>query len=190
MKKFLQETQEWLTNIQKAADAAQDARHKGILYNYLHHAAHELSGNIDGLLSTELTIEKPVYRARLDGAAEAVVIDGSEAVRGFYGRLNDGVITMADDRLAVADWGFAAYNWLKLTITGAKLIELGTEVDDPAASYAVTRPLCMFWDYDQHGKLIGENLYEASVPKITKLDPAEVVTFDEVTEIARQFLPR
>ncbi|MFC9355105.1 hypothetical protein ACFTZB_00765 [Rhodococcus sp. NPDC057014] len=190
MKKFLQETHDWLANIQKAADTEQDPRRKGILYNYLHHAAFELTGDLDELLATDRTIEHPVYRARLDGADEAVVIDGADAVRGFYGRLNDGVITMADERLAVADWGFAAFNTIKLTIEGEKLIELGTEVDDPAAHYAVTRPLCMFWDYDSQGRLIGENLYEAALPKVTKLSPEEVVTADEVAEVVRPFRPR
>jgi hypothetical protein len=190
MKQLLQETHDWLVDIQKTADAQQDDRHKRIVLNYLHHASLELTGQIDdGVLSTDRTVEHPVYRVRLDGADEAVVADGFDAVRGFYGRLNEGVLTMAHDRIAVADWGFFAFLWLKMTMTGAKLIENGSEVDDPNGMYVVSRPLCMFWDFDEDCRLTSENLYEAALPKITRLDPREVPTTEEVTDICRPFLP-
>jgi len=67
---------------------------------------------------------------------------------------------------------------------GSLLAAAGAPVD-PDATYLTKTAEHMIWPYDDHGRLIGEDVweYDESVREIISLDPAEVLTVEQAAEL-------
>jgi hypothetical protein len=192
MKKAIEEVGNWVAGIANAARLESNPHRRAILENYYQHVALEYNGRWEEFLGPDMAIPDPVYRARLGGGARADVYDGHAAVLGFYNALNEEtVLTNHDERLAVADWGFASFNTFDMWTTGKHLPSMGITLDDtdPKAHYLVSRPIAMFWNYTSDAKLIGEEVYELSVPTVEKIPASEAPTWEEVRNAVRRFLP-
>jgi hypothetical protein len=75
---------------------------------------------------------------------------------------------------------------------GTVLRALGFDVDDEQATYVYKASEQMIWPYDDHGRLIGEDVWETDPDQaeIIKLDPADVITTAQAGELlARQIQP-
>jgi hypothetical protein len=175
-----------MQEIQDTARALQDPHQRAILENYVEHVALEYAGRASEILSPVRTVEHPVYHVQL-GTEDTRTYDGPDAVRTFYHNLE--VVLNQDERLAVADWGFASHSIINIFTPGASLVERNVAIDDPGATYLVSVPIAMFWNYDSRARLIGEDIWECEKATITKLDPSEVVTFEQRAAMVRPFLP-
>ena len=123
---------------------------------------------------------------------EVVSANGYQAVLGFYHQINeDTVLTNHDERLAVADWGFASYNTFNMFTHGRHVAAMGMNVPDldPEGCYRIHQPIGMFWTYTPDALLIGEEVFDLAPPVVERIDPAEMPTWDEVREAVKPYLP-
>jgi hypothetical protein len=170
--------------VDRMLEVIDDPRHRQILENYRRHGLLEISGRWPEIFDPQMTVEHPVYRINEGG--RSMVLDGREQVQEFYRELSDAgacVMFLEDEKIAVADWGFASESIFNQIAPGRFLIESGAEVDDPEASYVIRRRIAMLWHYDERARMIGEHVYEdAASREIIKLAPEDVVTPEQVRE--------
>lgn len=199
MNQYLDGFDQFMTNVQNAAESEEDPHRSAILWNYLHHAALEFSDNWDHIFTPEMTVDDPRYEVRL-GSEETMIFDGLDHVEGFYSALNEALVMLIDEgnhQVFVNDWGLADYSTYVEFATGNEILEDGLEkdyygnadIDDPDAMYVMECPLAMFWPYDENGKLIGEKVYQLEPFEISKLEPDDVPTFEGRGEICEHYLP-
>jgi hypothetical protein len=186
MNKYLESCLAWMQAIRDTARAEPNPHRRAILENYVEHVALEYCGRAPEILSTVRTVEHPIYHVQL-GTDETITYDGADAIANFYGNLD--VVVNQDERLAVADWGFASHSVINIFTPGASLKKQQIAIDDPDATYLVSVPIAMFWNYDAKARLIGEDIWETGQRTVAKLKPSEVVTFEQRAEVAAPFLP-
>lgn len=190
MNPYYDATVAWYENIAREARENPSPHRRKICQNYLEHAALEYTERWPEIFTPERTVEEPVYKVKW-GTPETVVYDGMDAVKGFYTELKDGgVLTNQDELLSVADWGFSSFLTINLFRTGAQLVEMGLEVEDPQAEYVIQTPCAMYWLYDENARLIGEYVYEIEAGKVVKLAPGEAVTEDDIKRLVEPYLPQ
>lgn len=170
--------------VDRMLEVTDDPRHRQILENYRRHGLLEISGRWPEIFDPQMTVEHPVYRINEGG--RSMVLDGREQVQEFYRGLSDAgacVMFLEDEKIAVADWGFASESIFNQIAPGGFLIESGADVDDPEASYVIRRRIAMLWHYDDRARMIGEHVYEdATSREIIKLAPEHVITPAQVRE--------
>ena len=167
-------------------------RHRRILINWRRHACLEIMGRYQELLAPDMTVPHPVYRLT-DHRGNTTVLDGMEAVAGFYRSLVEQgatVMWVQDDRIAVGDWGFAIASIFHRLIPGHVLAGGREPVDDEAATYLVRFGQAMFWQYTEDGLMKGEHVYTAGGRgrSITELAPESVITPARAIEILTPIL--
>lgn len=149
----------------KGVDAAlavtTNPHHRAILKNYRRHGLLEVSGRWQEILSPDMTVEEPIYRIMFHD--RTVVYDGMEAVRGLYSGLADiepMLFGPIDEKVSVADWGFASESQFDVYMPGAELAKIGYEVEDESAVYQARIPVAFIWHYTNDARLIGEHVYQ------------------------------
>jgi hypothetical protein len=170
-----------ITRITAATDellrTTENPVHRAILANYRRHALLEVSGLYEDILAPEMTVEHPVYR--LTEGPATIVLDGRRQVHDFYAMLSAaGAIVMgpAEEKLVVADWGFASECMFHHFMPGRLLMD-SEDIDDPDAIYLVKHVLAFIWPYDDRQRLIGEHVYEDTASRsVEKVAPEDVVT--------------
>ncbi|MEJ2870512.1 hypothetical protein WCD74_22280 [Actinomycetospora sp. OC33-EN08] len=170
-------------DIKRLVAAADDALlrvdnplHRRILENYRLHAIFEVAGSWEQIFTPDMTVEHPIYN--VEGPNGRMTLEGHDAVTGFYRQLVDlgmNVMAVEDEELAVADWGFASQYRVHVYLRGSALPD-----GDPDKFYVQSRLICMHWPYDEHGRMIGETVYEdprettvVEVPENEFITPAE-----------------
>lgn len=173
------------SGIDRCLEATDNPRHRQILENYRRHGLLEVSGRWPEIFDPEMTVEHPVYRITEGG--RSLLLDGCEQVQEFYRGMTEAgapVMILEDEKIAVADWGFASESIFNHYAPGRFLIASGEDVDDPDAWYLLRHRLAMIWHYDDHARMIGEHVYEdATSREITKLAPADIVTPGEARDV-------
>lgn len=193
-----------MDDVDRLLERTENPLHRRILINFRRHGLLEVSGRYDELLQPDMTVEHPVYRLFEDG--QAVILDGMDAVRGFYKSLADIdmlVMWIKDAKIAVGDWGFAGEVLFSQFIPGrmmsgqvfTNVAEGGGRSDaeayDPDGWYLVRRTLCFNWPYDAQGRMIGEHVYEDSESRTTeRVDPADVITGARAIELLAPVIDR
>jgi hypothetical protein len=170
--------------VDAAIEATADPHRRAILENYRRHVYLEVSGRIDEILSPEMTVEHPHYR--ISWAGRVRVLDGAAEVRAFYEELGhaEAVLWNTDERVAVADWGFAAELTLHQLLPGTALAADGETVDDPDAIYHLSSRQAFIWPYDERARLEGEHIYEdVSTRRFEAVDPDDVITPARAAEL-------
>lgn len=157
-------------------------RHRHIIENYRRHAIFEVTGHKEEIFTPEMTVEHPVYRINVGGVS--VTLDGLEQVLGFYTALQDqqaNVMVVEDEKLAVADWGFASEAIFNSYMPGTSVPEgLGA---DPDKLYIYRQHIAMMWPYDERGRMMGEHVYEhADAAELIEVSADEFITLDEARE--------
>lgn len=199
MKQYLERLDNHLGNILQAAKDEDNAHRSRIYWNYLHHGAFELSGKWERIFTPEMTIDEPYYEMRT-GTDETMILDGEDDVKEFYAIIESENLMAIDDgghRLFVNDDALAEFASTVEFNTGQEILDDGldhwyaddVEIDDPDATYARQSRHGMFWPYTDEGQLIGEMVYQIKPFEVTKMDPEDVPTLEEVTEIAEQYFP-
>jgi hypothetical protein len=160
--------------------------HRAILLNYRRHAILEVSGRYEEIFAPDMAAEAQKYRAYggcIEGGYAEFV--GPE-VRSLYKGLVDTkttVMMLENERIAVADWGFASESTFHTFKPGRYVINAsGDTIDDPDAIFIESRVQTMVWLYDGRGRLIGEHVYSEQMAKVRKCPPEEIWLVDEVRE--------
>jgi hypothetical protein len=163
--------------------------HRAIIANYRRHALLEVAGRWPEILVPEMTVDHPVYRISVDG--KTTVLDGREAVAGFYLSLTvnrANVFGPVSQILAVADWGFAAEATFQQHLTGDKLIARGVSADANKIYRSEWR-VASIWHYTMDAKLIGEHIYEENGSRtFVECDPSEVVSPEQAMKMLEPVL--
>lgn len=156
--------------------------HRRILENYRRHAILEVTGEWEGIFTPEMSVAEPVYHYNIAGF-EGVVAEGADAVQKVYRMMaesNTGVIVVEDEKLAVADWGFASEAFFNTYFRGSDLATRGLTADDPDGYYILRQRFAMVWPYDDRGRMIGEHVYEdRAFQAIIAIAPDEYLTLEE-----------
>jgi hypothetical protein len=177
-----------LEHIGQVAAESTSQHHAAILRNYQEHVALEQAGLWREIFNRKMIVEHPVYKTDIYGPVE--IHDGADAVGKFYESLKDGVAVLVDERIAVADWGFASYSDCVEFAAGSTLGARGIEVNDPDITYKLTTPQVMFWMYDENAILLGEHLYMINQTSVVEADPADTLTKELILEQCRPFYER
>lgn len=176
-------------NTDALLEKSEDPLHRKILINWRRHSCLEIMGRYQEIFAPDLTVAHPVYRVHTDDSG-TVVLDGREAVEGFYRDLTQAgasVMVGADDHIAVNDWGFTIESDFHNFVPGKLLAFMGVDVDDQEATYVINYQQAMVWHYTDDGLLIGENIYGGS-RTITKPDPEDVITLADAVRILTPIL--
>jgi hypothetical protein len=187
MSKYLDAFETFMVNGRAQALAEPNPHHSAILKNYNRHAALEFSDNWQHIFTKPMTVDSPYYSVHL-GNPDFAIFDGISAVKGFYSGLNERVVWLQDEQLFVNDWGLASYSTFGQFATGADVVAMGYEADDPEATYAMLCPLAMFWPYTKDAKLIGENVCQLAPFTVVKPDPADIFTFEQRSRMLGEFI--
>ena len=188
MNKYVKLTEQYYERHVELAERELDPHRKAIILNYIEHAALEGTDRWAEILEPERIVDVPIYNIRM-GTPNVLRLQGREAVRQFYALLKEGVLTNEFINFAVADWGFASFFKIHLFMSGDTLVRQGTPIDDPLAFYHLEMPLVgMYWEYDEQARLVGENVYDILPPILTKMDPKDAPTADEVQRVLRRYL--
>lgn len=163
--------------------------HRAMLLNFWRHVHLEGSGQYERILSSDMTVENPVYR--VTWGANPSVIQGKDGVLAFYQSVGEAVLWNSDDRISVADWGICDELTFHQLAAGADLRAIGYTIDDPGALYHVSSRQAFIWPYDSRARLAGEHLYEDKTSlKIEAVEPADAITAARVRAIHREQLAK
>jgi len=163
-----------------------------ILEVYRRHVLLEVAGRWEEIFAPDMIVEHPIYRINaaisLNDAGATEVFDGMREVKAFYEALMENgapVMTVEQQSLAVADWGYANECILHHQVPGAALLGMGVDVDDPQAFYVQSYYIVAVWHHDSRGRLIGEHLYEAKPGSrtVVKLAPEDVISQQEARAV-------
>lgn len=190
MSKYLDKMKDWFDGVAELMERTDSPHQKAILRNYLTHASLELSGRYEQIFVPEMTIEHPVYHIDGVGLTEHTTFDGEDSVKGFYVDLNNSLVLLYDQQLAVADWGIASFLTVATVHDGQQLLDLGVDVDDPQGRYVAEYVCAMRWPYDERARMIGEDVYQIAPTTVTKLSAEDNVTFETRNELAARYTPK
>jgi hypothetical protein len=141
-----------------------DPLHRQIIENYRRHAILEVCGEWEGIFAPEMTVAVPEYYYNITGY-EGIRAVGDD-VKAVYKHLADtstAVIVVEDERLMVSDWGFCSDAMFNTYQRGRDLVALGVPEAgdlDPEGPYVLRQHFAMIWPYDDHGRMVGEHVYE------------------------------
>jgi len=157
-----------------------DPLHRQIMENYRRHVILETCGEWEDIFAPDMTIDEPVYYLNLEGF-EGVKAVGEE-VKAMYksqAENSTGVMVVEDETIAIADWGFASELIVHTYRRGTELIQLGSTVD-PEGHYVHKQCHAMIWPYDDHGRLVGEHVYEnKALAEIVEVGPEDFLTVED-----------
>ncbi|GMA61064.1 hypothetical protein NZD89_15505 [Alicyclobacillus fastidiosus] len=189
MSKFEAQIYTCLNPVARLLERTTNPLHVAILENFRRHVHLEGAGMFDEIIASDMMVDNPTYR--VTWGSNPTVIEGKEAVVGFYNIAAKSVLWHSDDLLAVADWGISDELTFHQLIQGQGLIDLGFEVDHPDKIYHYTSRQVFLWPYDEHARLKGERLYEdKTTVNIVECDPADIITPERVAEIHRECLEK
>ena len=155
----------WLA-LEERAKTETNPRRKALVTAVRDHMEYEIKGQLEPLMST-LTSE-PVYH--FWGQAEPSVIEGRDAVRGFYSGMFDAggqQFEVVVEKVVVSDNHVITEGQVKQVQRGASLAAMGIgEINgEPVAEddlFVTTAQLVTLWPGDADDKLIGEDIYFGS----------------------------
>lgn len=166
--------------VERLLETTTNPRHHWLLQAYNRHRYLEMAGRWKDIFAPEMTVEHPTYHFNVFGIS--TVLDGAEAVQAVYeewSRTAQCIFYAADEQLAVGDNMIVSTATIYQQTPGQLLVEAGAPVD-PNAHYLVANVEHMIWPYDDHGRLIGEDVWEIDESKrqIIPLEPNEVLTVE------------
>lgn len=163
--------------------------HRAILLNFWRHVHLEGSGQYERIVASDMTVDRPVYR--VTWGANPAVLEGKDAVVGFYNAVGGSVLWNSHDRIAVADWGVADELTFHILAPGRDLRAVGYDIPNPDKIYHTASRQAFIWPYDEKARLIGEHLYEDKTSLvIEEVDPSEMITPTRVREIHLELLAK
>ena len=177
--------------VEKVLESTTNPRHRYLLQSYLRHRYLESAGRWEEILDPSLTVDVPHYRVQLHGQAPFTLI-GKDQVGMLYGHwtnTNQCVFYVEDEDVAVGDHMVIGRGIGYQQTLGSELAAAGLDVD-PEAMYLKKSQIMMLWPYDDHCRLLGEDVWEFDTTQsgLYKLDPADVLTAQQAGELLAPFI--
>ncbi len=189
MNRFEQAVYDCMNPVEELLQRTENPLHRAILENFRRHVHLEGSGQFDKITAPDMMVDNPVYR--VSWGDHPTLIEGKEAVIGFYNSVTEAVLWNSDDLIAVNDWGIADELTFNQLIKGSDLQNLGYSAESPDAYYHLRSRQAFIWPYNEKALLLGENLYEDKTSvEITQVDENELITPQRVAEIHREQLAK
>lgn len=181
----------WPRDVEEFLKKTENPLHRAILKNYLRHLLLELSGYWDQIIVPELTIDHPVYR--VGEFTETLVLEGKEAVEGFYRDTYEARVNVMGARtmnMSVEDYGVTTEAFWTHVVPGTFLNEHQVEAE-PSAHYLMSYNIFQIFAYTSDAKLIGERIYVDPASYVyERLAPEDVVTPEQAREALAPLLAR
>ena len=167
-----------VTNVPRELDelikTTSNPRHQQILEVVRRHYLLELTGRLDEIFAPYMMTDDPVYLVNFDGSSRT--LRGRVEITAFYQEQSGVVLATDTNTHAVSDDGYWSVCWFNFFVPGAAL---GLD----GAWYLKRHWITMFWPFDEHARVAGEQVYEhADRSEIIPIDPADVITFAEACE--------
>ena len=177
--------------VEKVLENTTNPRHRYLLQSYLRHRYLESAGRWEEILDPSLTVDVPHYRFQLHGQAP-FTLTGKDQVEMLYGHwtnTNQCVFYVEDEDVAVGDHMVIGRGIGYQQTLGSELAAAGLDVD-PEAMYLKKSQIMMLWPYDDHCRLLGEDVWEFDTTQsgLYKLDPADVLTAQQAGELLAPFI--
>ena len=177
--------------VEKVLENTTNPRHRYLLQSYLRHRYLESAGRWEEILDPSLTVDVPHYRFQLHGQAP-FTLTGKDQVGMLYGHwtnTNQCVFYVEDEDVAVGDHMVIGRGIGYQQTLGSELAAAGLDVD-PEAMYLKKSQIMMLWPYDDHCRLLGEDVWEFDTTQsgLYKLDPADVLTAQQAGELLAPFI--
>jgi hypothetical protein len=167
-------------------------RHRFLLQAFYRHRFLEVAGRYQEIFAPEMTVEVPEYNFNYTGIVAKLT--GAEAVKGLYGmwaQTHQSIFYIEKEQIAVADNFIASVATAYQQVLGKALAANGIKVADENAYYLYkTYGVEQIWPYDDRGRLVGEDVWEASpaTSEIIALDPADVLTTQQAGKLLDPFI--
>lgn len=139
------------------------SRHRHMLETLKAHLQAERDQSLDGLMAT--LADHPEYRFWRNGKDGGP--KGRDAVKSFYQSLvasRRGVLEYALDRIVVDDDTVVTEGVIRAYQPGRVAQDFGFAVDELDATYLVAYRAVIFWPFDEHGDMLGEEGYTTFDP--------------------------
>ena len=178
--------------VEKALQQTDNPRHRYLLQVYLRHRYLESAGRWEEILEPGLTVDEPHYRFSLAGRPP-FELHGKDQVGALYKHWTDtdqAVFYVSDEQVAVGDHIVMGRGISWQQTLGSEIpADAGIDAD-PEAMYLSKSAIAMIWPYDDHGLLLGEDVWEfdPSVREYIRLDPADVLTAALARELLDPFI--
>jgi hypothetical protein len=193
-------------------DRTENPRHRFLLTAYDRHRNLEMAGRYEEIFAPDMMVEEPVYHLHANGLR--VRLQGEESIKDLYrvwAATNQSVFYIEREEVAVSDHCVSSMAVGYHQVTGRSLFENKVLSYLPAfisrlllgrafarknfnvekrSMYLYKSTLYMIWPYDDHGRLLGENLWEPEPSKaeIIKLAPADVLTTQEAGRLLAPYI--
>jgi hypothetical protein len=177
--------------VERLLEKTQNPWHRYLLTAYNRHRYLEMAGRYQEIFTPTMTVGEPVYRFALIGLP-AFKLDGMDQVVPMYSHWADtsqSIFYAENETLAVGDNMITTRVILYQQQLGSELKQRGVNVDEDAM-YLAKANIAMNWPYDDHGRMIGEDVweYDDAEHDFIKLDPADVLTTKEAAELLEPFI--
>lgn len=177
--------------VEKVLKATDDPRHRYLLEAYLRHRYLESAGRWEEILDPALTVDHPLYRFNLTTQGR-FTLDGKDQVAALYGHwtaTNQAVFYVEDEQVAVGDHLVVGRGISYQQTLGSELAAAGIDAD-PQAMYLTRSQICMVWPYDDHCRLLGEDVWEFDDAQraYIRLDPADVLSTEQARHLLDPFI--
>ena len=177
--------------VQSLIERTQDPRHRTILQAYDRHRNLEHAGRFEEIFEPHMMVEHPVYRFNMFGRP-TITLEGRDQIEPLYrhwAETNQCIFYNEDEQVAIGDGMVVSTMLGYQQVVGAELAVPGVEAE-PDAMYLVRGRVTMIWPYDEHCRLVGENVweYDESQRAVVKLDPADVVTTEQAAQLLEPYL--
>jgi hypothetical protein len=193
MNRYLEKQRDDLLRIRAFADSQDSSLHRAMIENYLRHASLEIGFDPErwsDLFCDEMMVSVPVYHVQLAGDPETITYKGDDEIKAFYSSMAaayGGLQTHDPILLAVADWGVSILEEDYVYLTGSEARELGYTVDDQDAHYRLKQKFSSYWRFDGDARLEGEDIFQLTGGEITKMEPDEVFSREELLAVVAPF---
>ena len=177
--------------VEKVLENTDNPRHRYLLQSYLRHRYLESAGRWEEILDPSLTVDVPHYRFSLSGQ-DPFTLTGKDQVGILYGHWTNTdqcVFYVEDEDVAVGDHMVIGRGIGYQQTLGSELAAAGLDVD-PEAMYLKKSQIMMLWPYDDHCRLLGEDVWEFDTAKagLYKLDPVDVLTAQQAGKLLAPFI--
>jgi hypothetical protein len=178
--------------VEKVLAQTDNPRHRYLLQAYLRHRYLESAGRWEEILQDDLTVDNPVYRFDLAGR-DYFELHGRDQVGMVYKHWTETdqcVFYVEDELVAVGDNLVVGRGIGYQQTLGAELGPNSVTDVDPAAMYLVKSAITMIWPYDEHCRLLGEDIWEwdPAQRQVFKLEPGQVLTAKHAGELLDPYI--
>ena len=176
--------------VERVLDSTENPRHRYLLQSYLRHRYLESAGRYQEIFDPRMTVEHPVYRFSLIGRPR-FTLDGREQVEALYRHWTETdqcIFYVENEIVSVGDHLVVGRGIGYQQTLGSELADAGAGADadiDVNAMYLTRSQITMVWPYDDHCRLLGEDVWEFDDAErdYIKLDPADVLTAGQAGEL-------